>query len=595
MTTRRKNESGQAVVMVTLALVAMCGLMGLAVDLGWMFFVKKEAQAAADAAAMAAVQEALAKMGGAASGFLCGGVSNVDCAATPVDCSSVNSSGNLNNGCQYAARNGFSSSNNRQNVTMQAYDKTMLPPTAPGVTDLAYWVTARAVQTVPQLFSAVLGNTQGTVAARATAGIVWQTLPGAVYALNRESDCVTIGNKTSCGVDINVGGNSSITAPGGAVLASACNGNNSPTGCDGAAGTSNGGGTVIAPSIQTRGTAPSNWGPPAPVTGMSDGNLFRDPTTGLSQPPITAPSGVRTCGIPNGLLKGAGPVVAGPYNYYSYHSFDVNGRPIPDSNPITLGSDVTFSATAPCNGVLSITGQTQTSSFPSYFFYGGLNVGSSNVTFGPGQYVIVGALPSSGSAGTVLNVSSQGTLQSSGSGSSYPGDMFILTAPGYPGLDTQINAFPELQQAAGPLRQGTVSIQGGVGTNASLNGVQKGDAPSSLDSYNGVLFWQDRRNSTVEYNPDGTIANAPATAAQMAANLATSDSPGWTIQAAPKGLGFNGVIYQPRGAWLSFQGNGNDNGSYQVITGAITMGGGPNVTLTAPTVPFLKLVCALIE
>jgi hypothetical protein len=113
---------------------------------------------------------------------------------------------------------------------------------------------------------------------------------------------------------------------------------------------------------------------------------------------------------------------------------------------------------------------------------------------------------------------------------------------------------------------------------------KKGDAPSSLDPYNGILFWQDRRNSTVKYqgpwvstNPtpdNGTIAvdpitkipYAPATAAQVAINLATADSPGWTIQAAPKGLGFNGVIYQPRGAWVSFQGGGQVAGSYQLIT-----------------------------
>jgi Flp pilus assembly protein TadG len=605
----RKGERGQAVVMVTLALVAMCGLMGLAVDMGWMFFVKKQAQAAADAAAMAAVQEALFKMGGTTTGFVCGSISNIDCAATPEDCSSVNGSGNLNNGCQYAARNGFSSSNSRQKVTIQAYDNTMPPPTVSGVNELVYWVTVRTVQTVPQLFSAVLGNTQGTVSARATAGIVRQILPGSLYAMNREVDCTLVQNKTTCGVDIDLSGaasgtctlngnsySSTICAPGGAVLASACNGNNNPPGCSGMAGQSNGSANLAAPSIQTRGTANPNWLPSAPADGMNDSSMFRDPTTGLPQPPLMANSPVQTCGILNGDLIGTnGTVGAGPYNYYSYH-LDNQGHVIPDSQPITLVSNVTFSASYGCPGILSSGGQAQTgSSFPTYFFYGGLNVGSSAATFGPGQYVEVGTLASGNSGGAIFNVSSQGSIQSSGSGASYPGNMFILTAPGYPGLSTQINAFPELTAAAGPLAQGTVNIQGGASTGASLNGIQKGDAPSALDSYSGILFWQDRRNSTVEYNPDGTIANAPATAAQMSANLASASSPGWTLQAAPKGLGFNGVIYQPRGAWLTFQGNGNDNGSYQVITGAIIMGGGPSVTLTAPTVPFLKLVCTLIE
>ncbi len=50
---RRKTSGGQALVMVTLALFSMLGMMGLAVDLGWSYFVQKEAQAAADTAALA--------------------------------------------------------------------------------------------------------------------------------------------------------------------------------------------------------------------------------------------------------------------------------------------------------------------------------------------------------------------------------------------------------------------------------------------------------------------------------------------------------------------------------------------------------------
>src|SRR5258708_8903090 len=50
-----KRPRGQALIMTTMALVPMFGLMGLAVDLGWMEFTKKSAQSAADAAAMAPV------------------------------------------------------------------------------------------------------------------------------------------------------------------------------------------------------------------------------------------------------------------------------------------------------------------------------------------------------------------------------------------------------------------------------------------------------------------------------------------------------------------------------------------------------------
>ena len=72
----------------------------------------------------------------------------------------------LHSGCLYAQLNGFSSSGN-QYVTMQA--GVGVPPTATGVNSSAYWVTARVNQSVPQLFSAVLGNPSGLVSARATA------------------------------------------------------------------------------------------------------------------------------------------------------------------------------------------------------------------------------------------------------------------------------------------------------------------------------------------------------------------------------------------------------------------------------------------
>ena len=58
MTKRKKSSGGQAIVMVTLALFSMAGMMGLAVDLGWSMFTQKAAQAAADDAALSAVQRA---------------------------------------------------------------------------------------------------------------------------------------------------------------------------------------------------------------------------------------------------------------------------------------------------------------------------------------------------------------------------------------------------------------------------------------------------------------------------------------------------------------------------------------------------------
>ena len=53
------GRRGQALIMVTVALLAMSGLIGLAVDFGWSYYLRRTEQAAADAAAMAAVNAAM--------------------------------------------------------------------------------------------------------------------------------------------------------------------------------------------------------------------------------------------------------------------------------------------------------------------------------------------------------------------------------------------------------------------------------------------------------------------------------------------------------------------------------------------------------
>src|ERR1700688_549872 len=85
MSKRKRTSGGQAIVMVTLALFSMMGMMGLAVDLGWSYFAQKQAQASADAAALASAQEAVQRLGTSSniSGYNCGstgtGANQVEC------------------------------------------------------------------------------------------------------------------------------------------------------------------------------------------------------------------------------------------------------------------------------------------------------------------------------------------------------------------------------------------------------------------------------------------------------------------------------------------------------------------------------------
>src|SRR5579862_7634585 len=110
MSNRKRTSGGQALVMATLGLMAMCGMMGLAVDLGWSFFVQKEAQAAADGAALAAVEEAVVRLGGSTGSFACSQVADlsgtlpgqIDCETGGISCANVVGTSNLNSGCQFA-------------------------------------------------------------------------------------------------------------------------------------------------------------------------------------------------------------------------------------------------------------------------------------------------------------------------------------------------------------------------------------------------------------------------------------------------------------------------------------------------------------
>ncbi|PYT13599.1 MAG: hypothetical protein DMG59_20055, partial [Acidobacteria bacterium] len=100
----RRREGGQALVMVSLSLFAMCGLMGLAIDVGWSYYVHKMARAAADSAALAAVNEALLAIKGTAPPYDCT-TTGITCSTPLIDCSSA--TGNLLTGCQYGYQNGF--------------------------------------------------------------------------------------------------------------------------------------------------------------------------------------------------------------------------------------------------------------------------------------------------------------------------------------------------------------------------------------------------------------------------------------------------------------------------------------------------------
>jgi hypothetical protein len=196
----------------------MFGVLGLTVDMGWAYFRKQAAQSAAEAAALAAVQAALQSSPG-----------SIDCTSTSVVCQSPTPcpnpisnppTNNLQSGCLYAKDNGFQvTSGGRQNVTMAA--GTGAAPTTSGVSS-SYWVTVRVTETLPQAFSAVLGNRLATVSARATA-IIASGQPGCIYIMDPTASGALSMSGTpalvaTCGVYVNSNSPSALSGNGTPIL-----------------------------------------------------------------------------------------------------------------------------------------------------------------------------------------------------------------------------------------------------------------------------------------------------------------------------------------------------------------------------------------
>jgi len=211
------NRRGQTAIMFTLAIVPLFGMLGLVVDMGWAYYRKQAAQAAADAAAGAAAEAAYATNNSPTCA-----TAHVTCYTTEYTCPAspaTTPADNIGNGCLYAKANGFVSSGN-QKVTFQSGVGSA--PTAAGVT-ISYWVIARVSEDIPQLFSAVLGFPKTSITARATTGTRQASSGGCVITLDPTADnslsiSGTAALTSGCGVFVNSSSSSAINTNGGGTI-----------------------------------------------------------------------------------------------------------------------------------------------------------------------------------------------------------------------------------------------------------------------------------------------------------------------------------------------------------------------------------------
>ncbi len=254
------RRSGQIIIFATLSLFLLFSVMGLAVDLGYSYYVKTLAQNAADAAAAAAIRHA------DAHGTTCGTDITCNSAYTcPSDLGTIDSA--FKEGCAYATSNGYASG-----VTLIANNNA--PTYAPGVS-ATLWIQANVAQTVTHPFLYWAGFHSGSVETAATSAITTAPNSSCIYVLDDDtppkSGALTVSGSalltaTSCGIYVNSSSSTALIA-------------------------TNISARIRASQISVAGgvSCPTNSCSPAPVTGAA---TVKDPL----KDKLTAPDSSGTCG-----------------------------------------------------------------------------------------------------------------------------------------------------------------------------------------------------------------------------------------------------------------------------------------------------------
>jgi len=265
--------------------------------------------------------------------------------------------------------------------------------------------------------------------------------------------------------------------------------------------------------------------------------------------------------------------------------------------------------------------------FGNYVFFGGANFSSpgSVITMAPGRYIYAGV---QGSENTVFHMTNGVTVQDQTplvSGNMVPntdsGEIFVFTDQNYTGGDPAsgwqrslyVPADLLTAQTSGKIGQfvyGDVQLQTGTDSASllDLHGLNPtaGATPDELKPYAPTVFWTDQGNSDILYNAKGNVLDSAAcggggTLATPCPNTNTEvtmtgkdPSTLFDFQASPN-THIYGVLYQPRGDTLDFQGSGTMSTPIAIITGTLVMHGSPAIFQNIPSNPFIRRMVALVE
>lgn len=284
------TSRGSAFLMVMFMAMPMFVAVGLVVDVGWAYFTRQAAHAAAESAALGAAQAAVDGIKGGGT-YTCGS-KGLDCVSESCPTAIPNpTTSDLQNGCAYAIANGFTDGGlgGKQSVSIQANLTSGSVPNVPGIAHAKYWVSTRITQQNPLTFGAVLGGQFLNVGVRSTAAVIG-TAP---------QNCITALNRTA---------NPGLSVSGGAQLSADC-GVAVDSNSSGALSVSNNS-SLTADSIEITGgyTNGGTMTPNPPITGADP---VADPYVNLPAPPASASD----CASPNTKQISGGTVALSPGTY----------------------------------------------------------------------------------------------------------------------------------------------------------------------------------------------------------------------------------------------------------------------------------------
>lgn len=338
--------------MATLLIILVLSMMGLAMETGMAFYIRQEAHAAAESAAMATVLAAMGSVSGSSMTCSSSGSAGTQCSLTATTCAASPNSPpqtNLDNGCLFAKQNGFTVGGNT--VVKITANNTSPPPNNPNVS-VIYWAQASVATRQPQLFSALFSSSGLFTGARATAAIVSTggAPSGCIYVLDKTADrAMQVAGSTvtsTCGIFINSSATDALETEGNPSTGSYYINSSS---------------TSIVGHYQNNGQGSFN---PTPLTGQT---AATDPLINLQAPSVGSCAHTNynwsqgTTTLSPGVYCG-GINISGGTVTFSAGTYILNGGglTIDSANTVATGSGVSFYNTATTGysyGALTISGQ----------------------------------------------------------------------------------------------------------------------------------------------------------------------------------------------------------------------------------------------